>query len=108
MRKLSAALVAACLAGGALFAIPALAATKTVTVKDDVFSPKSTSVSKGTTVKFVWRGRHPHNVVVKRGPVKFKSPLRTSGSYSKRLTRAGSYSIICQIHPGMQMTLRVR
>jgi plastocyanin len=88
-------------------AIPALAATKTIAVKDNLFSPKSVTVKKGTTVKWVWKGKAPHNVTVKTGPVKFHSPLKTSGSYSRKLTKRGTYRIVCTIHDGMSMKLKV-
>src|SRR3954447_1580608 len=107
MKKLPAALVAACLAAGALFAIPAFGATKTVSVKDYAFAPKSLSVKKGTKVTWRWRGSAAHDVTVKSGPVKFHSPLKTRGTYTRTLTRRGTYKIICTIHPGMQMTLKV-
>jgi plastocyanin len=59
-------------------------------------------------VKWVWKGKIAHNVTVTRGPVKFKSGTKAKGTYSKRLTRAGIYTIVCTIHPGMKMTLKVR
>lgn len=107
MKKLIAAAAASALAAGTL-AIPALAATKTISVKDNLFAPKSTTVSKGTTVKFVWRGKQPHNVKVKKGPQKFSSPVKVKGSFSKKVTKAGTYKIVCDIHPGMEMTLKVK
>lgn len=107
MRKLIPVAVVAT-AGIAVTAIPALAATKTVALKDDVFAPKSLSVKKGTTVKFVWRGRHPHNVFVTKGPAKFSSPVKTSGTFSRKLTKKGTYSIICSVHPAtMKLKIKV-
>lgn len=96
------------LAALAATALPA-SAVNTIAIKDDFFSPKSTTVKKGSTVTFRWAGKAPHNVVVKKGPVKFTSGNpKTSGSYKKKLTRAGTYRIVCTIHPGMEMTLRVK
>jgi len=63
---------------------------------------------RGDTVVWVWEGRNPHNVTVTRGPVKFSSPTKRSGRYRKRMRRRGSYRIVCTIHAGMRMTLRVR
>jgi plastocyanin len=108
MKKLLAALVAACLAGTALFAIPALAATKSVALKDDKFAPKSVTVRKGTTLKFVWRGKHPHNVVVASGPKKFRSKTQIKGTFKAKLTKKGTYRIHCEIHPGMNLTVKAR
>jgi plastocyanin len=107
MKKLM--LGAAATAAALSVAVPALAAsTRTITVKDNTFSPSSATVRAGSTVKWVWRGKAPHNVSVAKGPAKFKSPVKTSGSYATRLTRKGSYTIVCTIHAGMKMTLRVQ
>jgi plastocyanin len=107
MKKTLAAGAATAVAAGAL-AIPAFAATKTVQVKDNVFAPKSISVKSGTTVKWVWRGKAPHNVKVTKGPVKFGSKTQVKGSFSKRLTKKGTYNLVCTIHaPGMKMTIKV-
>jgi plastocyanin len=108
MRKLILALAAVALVA-ALMAIPALAATKTVLVKDNFFSPKSTSISKGSTVRFVWKGKAPHNVTMTKGPgTKFRSATKQSGAYQHKFTRAGSYTIVCTIHPGMTFKLAVK
>jgi plastocyanin len=108
MKKLVAVGAATAVAAGAL-AIPALAATKTVQVKDNKFVAKSITVSKGTTVKWVWKGKAPHNVKVTKGPAKFSSTTQVKGSYSKKLTKKGTYSILCTIHaPDMTMTVKVK
>jgi plastocyanin len=107
MKRLLALLAAAAIVAAAL-AIPALAATRTITVGDNFFRPASTTVTRGTTVKWVWKGKIAHNVTVKSGPVKFKSTTKAKGTYSKVLTRKGTYAIVCTIHPGMKMTLKVR
>jgi plastocyanin len=108
MKKFLAAGAAIAVAAGAL-AIPALAATKTVQVKDDVFVAKKITVSKGTTVKWVWKGKAPHNVKVTKGPAKFGSKTQVKGSFSKKLTKKGTYTILCTIHaPGMRMTITVK
>jgi plastocyanin len=92
----------------AVAAVTAYAAT-TVTIKDDLFAPKSLSISKGTTVKWVWKGSSPHNVTVKSGPAKFASPTQKNGTYSKRLAKAGTYRLYCTIHGAKQsMTIKVK
>jgi plastocyanin len=108
MKKLLAALAAACLVSAALLAIPALAATRTVTVKDDKFGPTSLTVTRGTTVTWVWRGHRLHNVAVTSGPSRFTSPSKTRGSFSRRLTKRGTYRLLCEFHPFMRMTVRVK
>jgi plastocyanin len=94
-------------------AAPAGAATRNVKVGDDYYvragNPPTVTVTRGTTVKWNWRGRRQHNVVVQSGPVNFQSALKRSGSYKRKMRRAGKYRIVCSIHaPDMAMTLRVR
>ncbi|MBA2504926.1 MAG: hypothetical protein H0V29_03165 [Thermoleophilaceae bacterium] len=74
----------------------------TVSVKDNFFSPKSITVSKGEKVKFVWRGRNSHNV---RGNGA-SSALMRSGSYSKSFRKSGI--VFCSVHDGMTMKVRVK
>jgi plastocyanin len=81
-------------------------------VGDDWFvrngDPTSITVKRGTTVRWVWRGDDLHNVMVKRGPEHFRSALKDRGEYRKRVTRVGTYRIVCSIHqPDMRMTLKV-
>jgi plastocyanin len=90
-------------------AISAFAATKTVTIGDNFFKPKSISVSKSSTVKWVWKGKNSHNVTVISGPVKFSSPTKKSGTFSKKLAKKGTYKIICTVHGARQsLTIKVR
>ena len=97
------------MAMSAVAAVTAYAATTTVTIKDDLFAPKSLTISKGTTVRWVWKGSSPHNVTVKSGPAKFASPTQRKGAYSKRLARAGTYRLYCTIHGARQsMTIKVK
>ena len=110
MRKLLAALLVAALS--AILATQALAATRSVKVADDYFVRKGSvptvTVTKGTKVTWRWAGKDMHNVAVTKGPVKFRSSFKTSGTYSKRVTRTGTYTIVCTIHqPDMAMKLRV-
>jgi plastocyanin len=109
MKKLVATGATLAVAAGAL-AVPTFGAgTKTVLVKDNIFVPSSLTVSSGTTVKWVWRGKAPHNVKVTKGPARFGSTTQVKGTFSKRLTKKGVYTIICTIHqPAMKMTIRVK
>ena len=106
MRKL---LVLAALAAMLVAASTAFAATKTVRVGDNFFSPTKLTVTKNTYVKWRWVGDSLHTVTVRKGPVKFNSKALRSGTYTKKMTRTGTYRIICAIHPDEQkMTLVVR
>jgi plastocyanin len=112
MKRL-AVLIAVAVVVGAL-AVPALAKTRTVSVRDNYFVRSSgtptVTVRRNDTVRWVWRRtRAPHNVVARRsGRVAFRSTIKRSGSYRKKVTRRGTYRVVCTIHTRMRMTLRVR
>jgi plastocyanin len=104
MRKLLVApLLAAALVVALLASANAMAASASVSVKDNFFSPKSKSVKKGTTVKWSWAGRAPHNVTFNT----VHSSTKTKGSYSLKFNRKGSFSYRCTIHTGMTGTIKV-
>jgi plastocyanin len=97
-------------AAAAAFAIPApthAAASRTVTVDNFAFSPSSLSVRAGTTVTWRFQDSTRHNVTVRSGPSKFHSRDTRRGSYSRTLSRRGTYKLVCSIHPGMRQTIRV-
>jgi plastocyanin len=103
MRKLPLVLILAPLVAAA----PAAAATRNVKIGDG--SPPTVTVSKGTTVRWNWRGSRQHNVLVRSGPVGFQSALKRSGSFKRKMRRKGTYKIVCSIHqPDMAMTLKVK
>jgi plastocyanin len=96
----------------AVLASQALAAGRTVKVGDDFFvrkgSAPTVTVKKGTKVTWKWVGKDMHDVAVSSGPAKFASPYKTKGTYSKRVTKTGTYTIFCSIHqPDMKMKLKV-
>ena len=64
------------------------------------------TVRAGTTVKWMWRGRRPHNVVVSNGLVKFSSPTKRTGSF-RRVLREGTYKIVCDIHGASDQQMRL-
>src|SRR5215218_9764174 len=112
MRKLLLLCLFAGLLGTLLVAGPALSKTKSVEVDDDYFvreeGSHTVTVHKGDKVEWEWEGSNPHNVTVKKGPVKFHSKTKTSGTFEKKMKRAGTYKIVCTIHaPDMRMTLKV-
>ena len=105
MKKLLASAVLASI----LAAVPAVAATtRSVRVDDNVFRPSTMSANRGDTIRFRFVGDRMHNVVVTSGPSRFRSSTMDSGTYRRRVTRRGTYRIVCTLHSGMRMTLRVR
>ena len=83
-------------------AVPALAATRTINVDDNVFSPRSVTVNKGDKLRFRWVGEAPHNVKA----AGINIGIRRSGTRTVTARRSGR--LVCTIHPGMTMRLRVR
>lgn len=107
--------LAAVIGAVAALAAPGLAApTRSIKVGDNYFVRPSgvpvVTVTRNTRVTWRWRGSSPHDVRVSRGPVKFRSKVQTRGTYSRRMTRRGTYRIYCQIHGAsdQSMVLRVR
>jgi plastocyanin len=109
-RKRLIAVLAAVAVAAAAMAVPALAATRTVRVgPENRFGTSSLSIKRGDTVRFRWTGRLPHNVRISAGPRRGTiASVRRSGTVSRRFTRAGRYTIVCDLHPGMTLRLRVR
>jgi plastocyanin len=110
----------ALVAGVALLsAAPAAAAgggKKTIKVEDNIYAPKTITVSKGTTVTWKWPGFDQagdvHDVALKSGPKgvkKFHSDAAaTDYSFKRKLTVPGTYKIVCTLHEEMRMTIRVK
>lgn len=71
-------------------------------LKDNFFSPKSITVKKGQRVTFRFVGRNPHNVMGNGA----RSKTMTKGTYRKSFRRSGR--VVCTIHGGMTMKIRVR
>jgi plastocyanin len=110
MRKVVPIIAVAAVAAG-VTALPSVAATttKTVAIKDDFFSPKKLTISKGSKVKWVWKGKEGHNVFVNTGPSKFSFGTRKTGTKTHTFKKRGTYKIFCTIHaPDMQMTIKVK
>jgi plastocyanin len=108
MKRLIALLVAVAAVAAAI-AVPAFAATKTVKVGPQrKFGPTSLSIRSGDTVRFKWTGNLPHNIIITKGPKKGTiSGVRTKGVVSKKFNTKGTYTLLCQIHAGMTLKLKV-
>ncbi len=108
MRKLLVGAVAVCLL---CCATTAFAASRSIKIGDNYFVRSSgvptVTVSRNTTVKWNFRGDSIHNVTVSKGPVKFHSPSKDSGSFSKKLTKKGTYTIYCSIHGASDQKMKL-
>lgn len=96
----------------AAVAIPAFAATRAVNVGDNYFvrdgGVPTVTVKRGDRVRWRWVGDSPHNVVVTKGPARFSSPVKTKGTYSRTLTKRGTYTIVCTIHGAADQSMKLR
>jgi plastocyanin len=107
LRKLSAVAVAVSLAA-AVAVVPAQAgSTKTVSVKNNSFSPASVSIKKGGKVTWKWtEGRVPHNVTPASGAGSATSSKK-GFTFTKTFSKAGTFKYHCTIHSSMKMTVKV-
>lgn len=117
IRRLALLLAAAALAAAAL--VPAFAdaggRTKTIKVGDDFFAPGKVTLRRGTTMVWKWSTANgdTHDVQLVRAPHgvrRFHSPSATADfSYRKRLTRPGTYKLLCTFHESlMRLTVVVK
>jgi len=115
--RLRPALVVLAVGAVAVATAPALAAghRKTVEVNDNYYSPGKLTVKVGTTVRWHWSVDEAdvHDVKLKKAPRgvrKFQSdPLAAGESFSRKLTKPGTYAVICTFHEEeMAMTIRVK
>ena len=87
---------------------------RVVKVRDNFFAPDALTVPKET--KIIWRWPSSpgdiHDVYLARRPEgvkRFHSQLAASDySFARRLKKAGRYTLVCTIHAGMRMTVKVR
>lgn len=109
LRKLAAATVPAVIAVG-IAVVPAQAgSTKTVSVKNNAFSPTSVSIHKGDKVVWKWtQGGVPHNVTPASGAAGSKTSSKKGYTFTKTFTKAGTFKYVCTIHSSMKMTVKVR
>jgi plastocyanin len=90
----------------ALFPAAALAATRSVSVANDYFSPRAVTVHAGDKVKWVWKGgKRKHNVA---SSTFGDSGVRRRGTFTVRFNRTGRYVYYCFLHDGMNGTVIVR
>jgi plastocyanin len=105
---------AAIVAAGAAFLVSGsadAAPAKKVDIGSNFFAPGKVTVKAGDKVRFRWEGGgfEVHDVNVRKGPQRFRSPLQAGGTWAtKRLRRAGTYRLFCSQHEEMTMSLVVK
>ena len=94
--------------------VGAIKKNATVQVYDNYYSPAKLTIRKGGTVKWVWPvdAGDVHDVKLKSGPKGAKGFWSQPGAagyrFSRKLTVAGTYRIICTLHEEMKMTIVVK
>jgi plastocyanin len=105
-------------AAAAVGALPALgdsaakpSATKSVSVRDDFFSPRRAEIARGGKVVWRWKGDNAHNVRFRKVPSGVKRPkgsdTQTEGRFARTFGKRGTYRYVCTIHEDLGMTGRV-
>lgn len=113
--------VVAALASGAALALAGGAGAvtkkpehKSVKVADNFFSPKKLSVPAGSTITWKWSSRNSesHDVYLTKRPKgvrRFHSdPASSDFSFKRKLTKKGTYSLICTFHEEMSQKITVK
>lgn len=102
-------MIAAAMAGALVMGGVALAAgAVTVSQKGLAFSSPTLTIARGTIVTFSNDDTTSHNILVSGNGVNLNSGLQTPGTpFRAPFLKAGSYSVICGIHPKMHMTVNV-
>jgi plastocyanin len=87
------------------------AATKSVAIRDDVFSPRAVTISRGDKVVWRWKGENDHNVSFRKVPSGAKRPrgstTKSSGRFARTFSRRGTFHYVCTIHEDLGMRGRV-
>ena len=90
------------------------AGTKNVSIVDFAYQPHKFTIKRKTKVKWTWPGMTDHSVTQadKHFNPKshgFSSQIMMSGTYSHTFKKAGTYYIVCMVHPTqMHMKITVR
>jgi plastocyanin len=82
--------------------------TKTVSVKNNAFSPSTVSLKKGSKVSWKWtQGGVSHNVTPAAGGAGSKTTSKKGYTFTKTFSKAGTFRYVCTLHSSMKMTVRV-
>ncbi|MFF0815517.1 plastocyanin/azurin family copper-binding protein [Rhodococcus sp. NPDC003318] len=83
--------------------------TTTVRVAGMRFTPETVTIRVGETVTWEFDDNGlPHNVTADTSaPSEFRSPIRTTGSFTETFTEPGTYPYLCTLHPNMTGTVFV-
>jgi len=97
-------LIACVFAFGAI-AVPAHAATITITMEKLVISPAEVTAKVGDTLELVNKDVLAHTATAKNGDFDVMMPPNKTVTYV--LKKAGSVDYYCRFHPNMKATLKI-
>jgi plastocyanin len=87
-------------------------ATKGVQVRDDFFVANRVTINSGDRVKWTWREEGDHNVTFRKVPKgaskKPRAKTKSSGTFTRKFTKRGTYRYVCTIHEDSGMTGSVK
>jgi plastocyanin len=86
-------------------AVPAHAATITITMENLVISPAEATAKVGDTLELVNKDVLAHTATAKNGDFDVTMPAKKTVTYV--LKKAGSIDYYCRFHPNMKATLKV-
>lgn len=83
--------------------------TVTIDISNFAFSPKTLTISAGTTVEWINKDSATHTSTSDSGdPASWDSgPLATNATFNFTFTKTGTYTYHCAIHPYMIATITV-
>lgn len=80
-----------------------------VTIKNIDFHPATVTIHRGGSVTWAFRDHNVDHNVTSRGRLRFRgSPTKSSGTYTVRFTKPGTYAYVCTIHANMRGRVIVR
>jgi plastocyanin len=85
------------------------AAPHRVVQQKRAFQPRAIEIARGDTLVFANEDDFLHHVYVKSPAFSFDSPEQEPGqSYAVQFTEAGTFEVLCAIHPKMRLAVTVK
>ena len=105
--RITTAAIAIVLSAVSLMAGEDAAKTHTVTIEAMRFQPETLTVSRGDTIVWVNKDVVAHTATSEDGRFDSKT-IETDASWKYIARERGDFAYICDLHPEMKATLRVR
>ena len=95
----------ACVSAISAMAVPAHAATITITMENLVISPAEVSAKVGDTLELVNKDVFAHTATAGNGDFDVTMPPKKTVTYV--IKKAGTVDYYCRFHPNMKATLKI-